>query len=246
MQSLCAVAVQVHGLEDHSDINREIISYIHREKDLHLRLDNEGMKAVGYFYKSEIKKILEYHGYFLSVIDLSINPKSEDEVVFDVYISLGKGLLIDNVSVELIGASDISSDDLKEQLAATVGHAFSQQTYLNDKSQLMQLVDNFGYVRSDVEQSLVYVNLLSNTASIQYNVRLGKRYRFGDIDIKSSNLSDGFIQAYAPKSLSKGAFFSNALIEDWYSNLVQAWISFISIIWLKCAQLQAMDTFCHF
>ncbi len=215
------VTIEVVGIES-SEIITEIHDYIIKDKAIIEQASADELSVMVDFYTSKVTQLIEYFGYYQSEVDSYFVTNDEPgSHVLRVDISLGNRVTVKDVSVHLIGSTEIDEQIFISELKTKPGDEFSLQQYERDKSSLMQLLDNYGYIRSDVEQSMVYVDTQDNLASVKYVLRLGMRYRFGDLNIKARHLNSKFIEAYAPGSMTKGAYYSSRLIESWYSELVK-------------------------
>ncbi len=221
LSGAAAIDLSIHftGLSRHPHIEKELYRYFQLEKDVMEHIKPTDINTLGDFYIHQVERVMQYYGYFNSKVTTNLQDLNEDHYRLVVNIIPQYQMTVDQIVMEVIGESELKVDDLMTSLAMKEGDVFQVPVYESDKNELLRYLDNHGYVRSDLEQTMVFVEPSVNQAKVRYVVRLGRRFRFGDIKINDNKLDQKFIKAFAPMTIETGAVYSGELLDSWYSHL---------------------------
>jgi translocation and assembly module TamA len=130
-----------------------------------------------------IKRLYESWGFYQAAVRDTVTPDPPDGVALQVEIREGAPTRVS--ALDLAGLDELSKaerDDLLAGTALKVGAIFKESVWENAKTRLATVLRNRGYAQVAVQgQALIDVD--TQQADLRILVRLGPRYRFGDIRI---------------------------------------------------------------
>ena len=207
-----------------------IFFYINGIKDQDLDQANKiiTLKENNIFSSSKLKKdienLKEYFkslGYYLVEINPEVRIIENNQV--NLIISIEKKELVKIKNIYFIGDKYFSSSKLLEVVASEEdgwwklfsSTALSEQKIEYDKQLLKDFYKSKGFY--DVQVESVFANIDSkSTVSLTFAINSGKKYKFGDIDIKVNNSIYKESDALEIKNISNkflvGAFYSPNLL----------------------------------
>lgn len=108
---------------------------------------------------------------------------------------------------------------------------FSSKTYTKAINWLYKHFKSLGYRDVDLSQSEIIINPSTNTANIDFNIELGKKYVFGNITFETEYISNELIQRYF--TIKLGDPYSSIKLQEIENNLRKSG-------YFKSVQLTAM------
>lgn len=181
-------------------------------------------------YEDEIlrqtQEALQAFGYYDAQVVLSY--PEEDEVL--VTLDPGSPVVIRKVVIRLEG--DAADDKVMKAAVAKadlkVGDSLLHSRYDTLKSTLSSLSLERGYFDSTFSQQRIEVRPWEASARIYLVMKSGKRYRFGDITYRNSQIEPERVKAMQP--FQKGDYYEASKISQFSKNLSEAgWFRSVGI-----------------
>lgn len=227
-------AFRVHGVEDpiKTSIESKLQSNLNSlpkplsaPKILTLTQDNQHsilsiLQAYG-FYHAQVNKTLVHLNYYWEAT-YCIDP--------------GPPILIRHVQIILTGEGAYEPY-FRETLNKTPlksGQVFTIKNYNLTKQLLFTISEEEGYLRAQLTQHTVFIDLAHNTADINLRFDTGPRYFFGPVHFNKTPLNEQFLQRFVPfkqgesysatkilkfqESLANSNYFSDVSIQPDLSN----------------------------
>ncbi|MCF6807978.1 BamA/TamA family outer membrane protein [Thiotrichales bacterium 19S9-12] len=174
----------------------------------------ENVNHLRLFYNSipdEIESALINYGYFSPEIKMSLD-ESQSTWLIDINIKTNQQTKIHRILLKTTPSKNKLNEALLKTLSLKEGDPLLQKNYLASKSQLLTLVNGKGYLDAVLDESKILIKKSSNEAEVVFHLKLGKRYRYGEITVtqKQYIFNPLFINKYI--TLQKGQLFDNKQI----------------------------------
>ena len=192
------VSIEIRGLDEQmTNIVKQNLSLVQNKEYASKSEDN--FKFL--FQKSieEIKNTLVPYGYYNPTIKIQlIQDLNQWNVIFD--IDPGKPMIISKIKLSIVG--DQKNDEYFQQssinLSIKKNMILTQKKYENSKSQLLNLAFQRGFLNNKLTEHIIKINTAKNRATVILTLKLGKRYKIGNIKInqKGYKFNTNFIKRY--------------------------------------------------
>ncbi len=196
--------LRIHRLEDDPEITLRQIRRLHR------------------LAPGDIKKSMAPFGYYSVVVDASLQPSSSGDEVKVLYkVDAGEPVLVETLSVEIIGHDGENKDsvfrDTSINFPLQPGEQLNHTLYEQGKQQLLNLAMQHGYMKPGFVEREVIVRRDKKRADIRLVFEPGILYHFGKTTTKQEVISDRLFQGFVP--YSEGAVFSQELLRKLQADL---------------------------
>ncbi len=168
-------------LGDRIPIDEATIRRLHRKAEKEIRT---ALQPFGY-YKPRITSRLEHQG---SVWKASY------------HVEPGPPVRLSRVEVVVRGpgAKDPVLRRWRKRFPLQVGDVLRHPLYENAKEELLQLLQDRGYLERKLERHEIQVDLERYSATLQLVVDTGPRYRFGAVEFQQQILKESLLERYLP------------------------------------------------
>jgi outer membrane protein assembly factor BamA len=164
-----------------------------------------------------IERIYQAHGYYQAEVVSSQVKQLKNGVALSAKIDEGSPTLIGSLEIQGLEALEPKQ---RQRLSAGIGlgkdKVFLEDAWQAAKDSIRQKARDLGYPTVSVEgRALVDVD--SRRASLLLLVRLGRRYRFGNIEVESgpgSRIPSAFVWEQVRLAISEDELFSDSALEE--------------------------------
>ncbi len=162
-------------------------------------LDEQTIRRLHRKAEKEIRGALQPFGYYKPEITSSLTATAEGWLA-SYQIKPGAAIKLSQVVIAIrgAGADDPALKRWREQFPLDKGDVLRQQAYESAKSELLQLLQERGYLERNLERHEIVVDLNSYNASITLSIDTGPRYRFGAVEFQQNILKESLLKQYLP------------------------------------------------
>ncbi|CAL1329340.1 Translocation and assembly module subunit TamA [Candidatus Providencia siddallii] len=188
-----------------------------------------------YFY-SRLEKIikdgLKPLGYYDSKIKFNYLKNNYPVIsILTIKVILGKPILLKQVNIKLEG--EVKNDfDFKKIIAKYVpkiGEIQNDGDYDFLKNKFSKLAISKGYFDAVMKKSQLYISLNNHSSYWNFNFDSGKRYKFGKISYKSSQIHKDYLNNIT--TFKYKDYYSSEKIAEFHNRLLETnWFSFVNVI----------------
>ena len=162
-------------------------------------LDEQTIRRLHRKAEKEIRIALQPFGYYKPTITSKLTPTKEGWLA-SYQIKPGPPIKLSRVEISIHGAgkNDPALKKWRDGFPLRKGDILRQQAYEDAKSELLQLLQERGYLERKLEQHEILVDLKSYKATIALSVNTGPRYRFGEVEFQQDILKESMLRRYLP------------------------------------------------
>ncbi|MBF7071869.1 outer membrane protein assembly factor [Glaciecola sp. MH2013] len=172
--------------------------------------------------KSKVNTAVRAFSYYeatIELLELDSLLLGNSEQKATVQISLGRQLVVDNVTLNMDEASlkalslahfPLQIKSLLDELRAMRGKVFNHGDYERIKSSVRSFALIFGYFDFELSEHKVAVRSKTSQASIIWTLQFGQRYRFGELQFIGDKKGIELVNSVRP--FSTGDFFNQQLL----------------------------------
>jgi len=200
-----------------NEVDPEILAEIKRRPDIQ-EGDRTSQRSFAQL-RERLHAAYEHRGYNYADIQIDVHdvPNSQEADV-EVTVKANHPTLISKFSV--VGASPEENQQLADQVSLKVGSRFSNEAVEESIERINRYLRNNEYPTSRVEDTNLHYSVDRLLVSVQFTVRMGKRYQFefsGNTVFMSSELRD----LLTPEMLTQSDAVTKvaALIEEKYRQI---------------------------
>jgi len=145
-----------------------------------------------------IRQALQPYGYFKAAVKEEQLTYQGDDWTASFHISPGPPLKIASVDLAVSGAgeNDPELQKLIRHFPLQPGQSFDSSAYESAKELLFQTANNQGYIKAELAQKEIRIDLHTYTAKIILHLNTGPRYYFGNVTFTSCDLAPEFLQRF--------------------------------------------------
>lgn len=192
------VEVTLTGIAD--EIHDPVLDTLSIERQKDHPLLNEAL--VQRLYRqgiAQLKTALQPYGYYRASIEPSLRRDGDNwQVIY--HVTPGPPLPIGSVDLQLIGegANDEALRQWRESFPLQKGEVLQHAPYEEAKGQLLRLARERGYLRGDLVQHEIVVDLNAYQANISLHYDSGPRYRFGPVRFVQDAFEEDYVARFVP------------------------------------------------
>jgi translocation and assembly module TamA len=137
------------------------------------------------------------YGYFHPEVSAKISPKEAGKWVLAVNVKPGPPVLVQDIQLELTGPGN-GLESLKNWQAAfplVVGQVLDQPAWDKAKLDVIQLLEETGYLQAEFSRHEIRVDPVANTARLELVLDTGSQAVMGKVTFKQDILSDGVLDS---------------------------------------------------
>ena len=171
--------------------------------------------------RSNIEAALESIGYYQSHIETKLTKTTHSAWVYDINISLGKPIVINQINISVDGqlSQETVYKKWRQNISLKQGTNLNHGVYENTKAQLIGLALENGYFDGKYTKSEIQVDRFTRTAAIYLNYDSGQRFKFGDVKFIGTTLKSVLLQQLIP--FKKDDFYTTSKVASFNSSLSQ-------------------------
>lgn len=158
-------------------------------------------------------------GYFHPVVDVAISPKAAGEWLLTVNVKAGPPVLVQDLQIELTGPGN-ELESLNEWYAnfpLAVGQVLNQQVWDKAKLDVMDLLEETGYLQATFNRHEIRVNPMANTARLSLIVETGPQAVMGTVSFNRNIVSDEVLASL--RRFNQGDAYHTFLLEKFRLDL---------------------------
>jgi translocation and assembly module TamA len=162
---------------------------------------------------------LRPYGYYNPDIVGSVTQKPNGDAVVRLIIAAGPPVLIDKVTVELLGpgADHAALKSWRDTWPLSSGATLNQIVWEERKQAVLGEAQQIGYLGATFSSHKLELDLTTNKANVILILDTGPRYHFGDIEYGEHVLKPGIVE-YVPR-FHTGDFYSRRLLNKFRVDL---------------------------
>ncbi|ARU57293.1 surface antigen (D15) [Oleiphilus messinensis] len=208
--SAATVVVSISGTE--SEIQENILAHLGTVDSEELKQSAVLQRRIGAAVEAALQALGYYHSKWSTQIQ-------QDRIT--VQVDPGEPVIIVESDVRVLGGAQ-SIAEIRSLVAAAglkVGTRLKHWEYDQFKRKLADLCAKYGFLDSRFEQSELLIDPETNQATVRLVAETGSRYRFGDVVITGSKMSDKLLGRLIP--FSRDQLVENQLIIQLRRNLAK-------------------------
>jgi len=162
-------------------------------------LDEQTIRRLHRKAAKEIRAALQPFGYYKPEISSKLTT-TESGWLASYKIKKGTAIRLSDVELSIRGAgeNDPVLKKWRDRFPLHKGDILRQQEYEHAKDELLQLLQERGYLKQELRQHKIMVNLKNYHAAITLSADTGPRYSFGKIEFQQDILKEQVLQQYLP------------------------------------------------
>ena len=188
-----------------SGVNGELKTNIYANLSLQQRqaggtvLDEQTIRRLHHKAEREIRIALQPFGYYKPEITSQLTS-TEEGWLASYRIRPGAPIRLSQVEISIHGAgeNDPALKRWRDSFPLRKGDVLRQQAYEDAKGELLQLLQERGYLERKLERHEIRVDLRNYRATIALSIDTGPRYRFGKVEFRQEILKETLLQQYLP------------------------------------------------
>lgn len=158
-------------------------------------------------------------GYFNPVVDVTATPKGKDDWLITVNVEAGPPTLIQDLHLELTGpGKELGS--LKSWYAGfplEQGQILNQTTWDKAKTDVLDLLEEAGYLQADFQRHAIRVDPVANTARLELVVDTGPQAVMGNVTFNQEIVDDDVLTNL--RRFNQGDAYHSFLLEKFRLDL---------------------------
>ncbi len=151
---------------------------------------------------AEIRRALEPFGYYQAQITGSLTPPSQPGQAWQAHyqITPGEPIPIDQIALRFVDHAQDTPllTQLRQQLHSGLGKTLDHRRYEQGKQQLLQGLQQAGYLQAQFRLQRVAVDLHTYVAQIILHVETGPLLRVGEIHIEQEGFDEAYLRSLIP------------------------------------------------
>ncbi len=162
-------------------------------------LDIQTIRRLHRRAEREIRTALQPFGYYRPKIESSLSATG-DGWLASYRVEAGRPVRLSRVEIAIRGPGkeDPALQGWRAGFPLQAGEILRQREYENAKEELLQLLQERGYLERRLERHRIVVDLESYSAAIELTVDTGPRYRFGEVEFRQKILRESLLRQYLP------------------------------------------------
>ncbi len=162
-------------------------------------LDEQTIRRLHRKAEREIRVALQPFGYYKPEITSRLEATS-DGWLASYRIRPGPPIKLSQVEIAIHGpgANDPALEKWRHNFPLRKGDILRQQAYETAKGELLQLLQERGYLERELKRHEIVVDLENYRATIALSVDTGPRYRFGEVEFQQEILKEELLLQYLP------------------------------------------------
>jgi translocation and assembly module TamA len=160
----------------------------------------------------KVKKSIQPFGYYSSLIEFNILPRSKDCWKIVLTIDLGKPVIIDDIQFKITGEGITNQQyqKLRQQFSMQEGNLLVSSVYEQYKTSLVDLASELGYLDANFIENKIDVYPDKYKADVSLHFDTGIRYTINNVKLIQTPefLNEEFLTKLI--SLKQGNFFTNS------------------------------------
>ena len=146
---------------------------------------------------SKTKIALRPYGYYQAVVEGRVAAVGENAVTVQLRIVPGPPVLVDQVSIKIIGEGEDRPvlKAWRDSWPLTHGRVLDQLIWEESKLHALEELSEIGYLAAAYTERRVELDLETNRANLVLTLDTGRQFSFGDIDYGEHVLRPGIVEA---------------------------------------------------
>ncbi|CRK85582.1 Translocation and assembly module TamA [Candidatus Providencia siddallii] len=215
--------INIEGLENkfYQNIKKQLYNIMQEET------------IINSYFRSRIEKIikegLKPFGYYEPKIGLSFFKKKISSIL-TIKVILGRPVILSGIETELQGEvkKDHDYEKIIKNYISKIGDIQNDSDYESFKDKFNNLAIRKGYFDAIMVKSQLGILLNKHASYWCFNFNSGKRYKFGKILYKFSQINEDYLNNIAP--FKYGEFYTSDQLVEFYRRLIISdWFSSVSI-----------------
>jgi translocation and assembly module TamA len=150
---------------------------------------------------TDIAKALEPYGFYHARVDGTIEPGDNDgDYRVHLKVTPGDPVIVHAADVKISGdATELPAvKDALKAFRPQPGDRLEHGAYEGSKSNILNVLQTFGYFDTQIPEHRVAVLQSANTADINLRFDPGQRYKFGAVGFSDTQFDADFLRRYVP------------------------------------------------